>query len=113
MKKVLLLVILGAALPLVLRAEVWKNVVLVDAMCASKDAVKADPDSHTTKCAIQCQKSGYGIMAPDGTFLKFDAAGSEKASAALKATKKTDHLRATVEGEKKGNEIEVKSLTLD
>ena len=113
MKKVLLLVILAIALPLVLQAEVWKNAALVDSMCVSKEAVKSNPDSHTTKCAIQCQKSGYGILGADGSFLKFDAAGNEKAAAALKATQKTDHLRATVEGEKKGNEIAVTSLTLD
>ncbi len=113
MKKVILLMFAAAALPLVLHAETWKNAALLDSMCASKDAIKADPDSHTTKCAISCQKGGYGILAADGGFLKFDAAGNEKVAVALKATKKTDHLRATVEGEKKGSEIQVKSISLD
>ena len=113
MKKVLAVAIAAAAFPLVLQAETWKNASLMDTMCAAKDAMKADPDSHPTKCAIQCQGSGYGVLAADGTFLKFDKAGNDRAAADLKATKKTDHLRVTVEGERKGNEIQVKSLVLD
>jgi hypothetical protein len=85
---------------------------LVDSMCSEKDAVKADADKHTSKCAVACAKSGYGIMA-DGKFLKFDANGNKEASAALLATKKTDHLRANVVGEHKGDEIAVKTVTLD
>ena len=95
-----------------LLAEEWKNVSLVDTMCSEKDAVKADPDKHPAKCAIQCAKSGYGIMA-DGKFVKLDANGNKQAAAALAATKKTDHLRATVVGERKGDEIAVQKLTLD
>ena len=113
MKKVLFLMFAAAAVPLALQAETWKNVSLMDSMCAAKAEVKAAPDSHTTKCAIQCQKSGYGILAPDGSFLKFDSAGNTKVAAALKTTKKTDHLRADVEGERKGDEIQVKSISLD
>ena len=113
MKKALWLSALVLAVPLVLSAETWKNAALLDSMCASKDSVKANPDSHTTKCAVQCQQGGYGILMPDGTFLAFDKAGNEKVAAALKTTKKTDHLRVTVEGEKKGSEIQVKSITLD
>ena len=112
MRKVLLLMLAATLLPLALRAETWKDAALVDSMCAAQDKVKADPDSHTTKCAIQCQKGGYGILEPSG-FLKFDAAGNEKVAALLKSTKKTDHLRVTVEGEKKGGEIEVRSIALN
>lgn len=113
MKKVLFLMFAAAAVPLALQAETWKNAPLMDSMCASKAEVKADPDAHTTKCAIQCQKSGYGILAADGSFLKFDSAGNTKVAEALKTTKKTDHLRADVEGERKGSEIQVKSISLD
>lgn len=88
------------------------DAVLIESMCAAQDKVKADPDSHTTKCAIQCQKGGYGILKPSG-FVKFDSAGNEKAAALLKSTKKTDHLRVTVEGEKKGGEIEVRSIEMN
>jgi hypothetical protein len=92
-------------------AEEWKSVPVVDTHCLSK--VKSDPDSHPTSCALQCVKGGYGILTSDGTFLKFDAAGDEKAAAALKATKKTDHLRATVAGTRDGDKLKVSALTLD
>jgi hypothetical protein len=103
--------ILLIALSSIAAAETWTNVSLVDANCAAK--VKADPDKHTTQCALHCADSGMGILTSDGSFLKFDAAGNQKAIAALKATKKTDHLRATVTGDRNGDNIKVQSLKLD
>jgi hypothetical protein len=112
-KKIAILGLAGSVvLAGALFAEEWKNVSLVDAMCSEKDAVKADPDKHPAKCAVACAKSGYGIMA-DGKFLKFDDGGNKMAAAALQSTKKTDHLRATVVGERKGDEIAVSKVTLD
>ena len=99
------------ALPMAAAAETWKNVPVIDTSCLSK--VKADPDKHTTACALQCAKGGYGLLATDGSYLKFDAAGNEKTVAALKSTKKTDHLRATVEGAREGDTVKVTSVTLD
>ena len=114
MKKVVLAAFVAAGLsvpPTVFAGETWKNVPVVDTNCISK--VKANPDAHTTKCALQCEKGGYGLITTDGTYLKFDAAGNEKTVAALKATKKTDHLRATVTGEREGTQVKVTSLTID
>lgn len=109
MKKSLFAVLL-VILTLPLAAETWKNVALVDNACAAK--VKDNPDAHTTSCALQCEKSGFAVVS-DGAVLKLDKSGNAKAAAALKATKKTDHLRATVTGEKDGDTIKVKSLKLD
>lgn len=112
MKARSLIVLAGLlALPLAATAETWKNVPVIDTSCLAK--VKADPDKHTTACALQCAKGGYGLLAADGAYLKFDAAGNEKTVAALKATKKTDHLRATVEGAREGDTVKVTSVTLD
>ena len=114
MKKRAVLVIAVAgllALPLAAAAETWKNVPVVDTLCISK--VKADPDKHTTQCALQCSKGGYGLLTTDGTYLKFDAPGNEKTIAALKATKKADHLRATVVGERNGESIKVASVSIE
>ena len=61
-------------------AETW-NGTLVDVMCKNQDLA-----GHTTKCAINCSKSGYGLVLADGKFVKFDEAGNAKALAALKAT---------------------------
>jgi hypothetical protein len=109
MKRVLLIVASGALLALPAAAAEWKNVPVVDTLCI--DRVKADPDAHTTECALKCEKGGYGLIA-DGAYLKFDAAGNQKVVAALNATKKTDHLRANVTGDKDGDTIKVKTFTL-
>lgn len=89
-------------------AETWTKVSLVDSMCALK--VKADPDKHTRACALQCAKGGFGVIAADGTYLKFDAKGNEQAAALLKGSTAADHLRVTVTGTKKGDTITVSSL---
>jgi hypothetical protein len=113
MKRLVLPIVILLAVPVLALGggETWKNVALVDTMCSAK--VKADPDAHTTACAIGCEKGGYGIIAADGTFLKFDEAGNAKALAALKGTRKKDHLRAEVTGERNGDTITVTSVKLD
>jgi hypothetical protein len=112
MKAGVLVTVVGLmALPLTAAAETWKDVPVVDTLCLSK--VKADPDKHTTHCALQCVKGGYGLLTPDGAYLRFDKAGNEKTVAALKATKRTDHVRAIVEGERDGETIKVTSVTID
>jgi hypothetical protein len=115
MKRWTLAVLVAACttLPLALAAEeaTWTNAPVVDTMCLAK--VKANPDAHKRSCALQCARSGYGLIAPDGTYLKFDAAGNEKAVAALEASKKEDHVRATVKGTREGDTIKVTSITLD
>lgn len=107
-----MLVVAGLmALPMLAGAETWKNVPVIDTQCVSK--VKAEPDKHTTECALKCVKGGYGLLTTDGAYLKFDAPGNEKTVAALKATKKTDHLRATVVGEREGESIKLASISIE
>jgi hypothetical protein len=98
------------ALPLMCAAETWTTVPIVDVACSAK--VKADPDAHTRDCALTCSKSGYGIVTPDGAFLKFDAKGNEQAVAALKSAQKKDHLRVTITGDRDGDTIKVTSLKM-
>ena len=109
--KIAVLALVAGALAATLSAETWKNVSLIDSQCVDK--AKANPDKHTVKCALNCEDGGYGILTADGKFLKFDDAGNKKAVAALQATKKTDRLRATVEGTVAGDELKVSSLSLD
>ena len=99
-----------AVLPLGAFAETWTGVSLVDGMCHAQ--VKGNVDAHTTSCALKCASSGYGIYTPDGTWLKLDDKGNQEAVAALQKTKRKDHLRVNVEGTRKGDVIEVASLTL-
>jgi hypothetical protein len=99
--------------------------ILIDQMCSSKAEVRivSGPrleggmivaEAHTRECALMpaCQKSGYGVFTYDNKFLKFDEAGSRKALAALKASKKEDDLKVEVTGEIQGDTIKVASLKL-
>ena len=92
-------------------AERWSKVPLIDTACSTK--AKAGPDEHTKACALQCAKSGFGIIAQDGSFLKCDDSGNTKVLAALNASKKADHLRVSVTGERQGESIKVSSVTID
>jgi len=92
--------------PAMMLAETW-NGTLVDAMCKKQDLA-----SHTTKCAISCAKSGYGLVLADGKFVKFDEAGNAKALAALKAINKEKELKAKVTGTLDGDTVQVESVEL-
>jgi hypothetical protein len=97
----------------------------MDVMCSSKAEVRivSGPrleggmivaEAHTRECALMpaCQKSGYGVFTYDNKFLKFDEAGSRKALAALRASKKEDDLKVEVTGEIQGDTIKVTTLKL-
>jgi hypothetical protein len=99
--------------------------ILIDEMCSSKAEVRivSGPrleggmivaEAHTRQCALmpECQKSGYGIFTYENKFLKFDEAGSRKALAALRASKKEDDLKVEVTGELQGDTIKVATLKL-
>jgi len=99
--------------------------ILMDEMCSSKAEVRivSGPrleggmivaEAHTRECALMpaCQKSGYGVFTNDNKFLKFDEAGSRKALAALKASKKEDDLKVEVTGDIQGATIKVTGLKL-
>ncbi len=111
MRRTFLILIFVLALPLVLKAETWTGVPVVDNQCYAD--VRANPDAHTRECALQCAKSGYGIIAADGAYLKFDAAGNKLTLDLLKKSTKKDHLRATVTGKRDGSTIQVESIKLD
>jgi hypothetical protein len=90
--------------------------VLMDKMCsmkAAKDGQRA-ATMHTRQCAMmpECEKSGYGVFTADNKFLVLDAAGNEKAVAALKTSTKKDNLKVKVTGEVDGETIKVANLKL-
>jgi hypothetical protein len=96
---------LGSALVLT-AAESWTGTV-VDVMCKGKDLA-----NHTTKCAVSCAKGGYGLVLPDGKFVKFDEVGNAKALAALKATAKEKDVKAKVTGSLDGEVIKVEAVQI-
>src|SRR5215208_8465880 len=85
-------------------AESWTGTV-VDVMCKGKDLA-----NHTTKCAVSCAKGGYGLVLPDGKFVKFDETGNAKALAALKGTSKEKDLKAKVSGTLDNDVINVETI---
>ncbi len=84
---------------------------LIDKMCSAKvaeegvDAAKM----HTKDCALMpdCKGSGYGVVTADGKFLKFDKDGDRMAARMLGFTSKKDNMKATINGEVKGDSIAV------
>ncbi|HTN53575.1 MAG TPA: hypothetical protein VML50_14295 [Anaeromyxobacter sp.] len=110
MKKLLVGLLVSLWMPVSALAATWENVSLIDQMCQAK--VKGDPDKHPVSCLLKCAGSGYGVMTPDGKYLKLDKAGNELALAALKKTTLKDHVRVNVMGDQKGEEIAVSSLTI-
>jgi hypothetical protein len=109
MKKIFVLSALLAASSLVGWAGEWQGHVM-DSMCAAKMRDKAS--THKAKCALSCSKGGYGLVTADGKYIKFDEAGNAKALAALKATSKTDDLKAKVTGTMDGDVIQVESISI-
>jgi hypothetical protein len=119
MKKITGLLLWAALgfLPAVVSAAEIEGV-LLDQACASGDGLKDGQKGalkHERDCALMgpCVKSGFGIVTADDKFLKFDAAGNEKALALLQKTTKKDNLRMKVAGDITGDQIAVQSITLE
>ena len=109
MRKLMLLAIL-VGLASFASAETFSNAPVLDVSCAKSSA--KTPDAHGRACALQCQKSGFGIVTSDNKFLKFDAQGNALVLEALKKSKKDYHLRVDVSGEVEGDTLKVTSLKL-
>ncbi len=106
MKRLLIICGFAAGLSLTAAGETWTGTV-VDVMCKANDLA-----SHTTKCALNCAKGGYGLVLADGKFVKFNEKGNAKALAALKATAKDKDLKAKVSGTLDGDVIQVDNIEI-
>ena len=87
-------------------AETWSGT-LVDVMCKNKDLA-----GHTTKCALSCARSGFGVVTADGKFIKFDETGNSRTLALLKATSKEKDLKVKVNGSLDQDTIHVETVAL-
>ena len=85
-------------------AENWTGTV-VDVMCKNRDLA-----SHTKTCAVNCAKGGFGLVLPDGKFVKFDETGNAKTLSALKKSSKEKDLKAKVTGTLDGEVISVEAI---
>jgi hypothetical protein len=90
---------------------------LVDKACSRELAAKGPKAlaGHDRDCSLMdpCAQSGFGVATDDGKFIAFDAAGSKKAIAAIKASKNDHNYKVTVTGDQQGETIKVASLKLD
>jgi hypothetical protein len=103
MRKFLVILAISAAAAL---AETWTGSV-VDVMCKGKDLA-----NHTKSCNVSCAAGGYGLVLPDGKFVKFNETGNAKALAAIKATAKEKDLKAKVTGTLDGEVIKVQTIEI-
>jgi hypothetical protein len=87
-------------------AEVFSGTV-VDVMCKGKDLA-----GHTRSCALDCAKSGFGLVAADGKFLKFDESGNARTLSMLKKSSKEKDLKVKVTGTLDGDVIKVQAVEL-
>ena len=87
-------------------AESWTGTI-VDVMCKGRDLA-----SHTRQCNLSCAKGGFGLVLPDGKFVKFNEGGNARALAALKASTKEKDLKVKVTGQLDGEVIQVQAIEL-
>jgi hypothetical protein len=87
-------------------AETFSGTV-VDVMCKNKDLA-----GHTRSCAIDCAKSGFGLVQADGKFLKFDESGNARTFSMLKKSSKDKDLKVKVTGSLDGEVIKVQAVEL-
>jgi hypothetical protein len=80
---------------------------VVDVMCKGKDL-----SSHTRQCALDCAKSGFGLVQADGKFLKFDESGNARTLTLLKKSSKDKDLKVKVSGTMDGEVIKVQAVEL-
>lgn len=106
MKNALRLTAAVCALAVPSLAETWTGTV-VDVMCKGRDLA-----SHTRQCALNCSKGGFGLVLPDGKFVKFNETGNAKALGLLKASSKEKDLKAKVSGTLDGDIIQVATIEL-
>ena len=87
-------------------AETFSGTV-VDVMCKGKDLA-----GHTRSCALDCAKSGFGLVEADGKFLKFDESGNARTLSLLKKSTKEKDLKVKVDGIREGDVLKVKNVEL-
>jgi hypothetical protein len=87
-------------------AETFSGTV-VDVMCKGKDLA-----GHTRSCALDCAKSGFGLVQADGKFLKFDESGNARTLSMLKKSSKDKDLKVKVTGSLDGEVIKVQTVEL-
>jgi hypothetical protein len=71
-------------------------------------------EAHTKECLMmpECQKSGYGLYTQDNKYYAFDAEGSKKALALIKASPKLVDFEVEITGDLQGETLKVTTIKL-
>ena len=83
----------------------------VDGFLMPSKCKNDDPKTHTTKCALICKSSGFGVVTADGKYVSFTPDGNKKAIAMLQSTSKTAALQVSIQGTRQGALLVVESIT--
>jgi len=107
------LVLLSITMAVPASAETWKNVMLLDTMCANLPRVMKEAPEHPRSCILECHEDGYGVVLQDGDFLKFDQKGSHLAVAVLRSDAAPEqNVRVNVTGKMKNGVLHVERIAL-
>lgn len=101
-------------------AESWRGM-LVDSKCYAAEqrnvnptdtetAVDTDKGAEIRYCTPKAKTKSFALVGPDGSALRFDAAGDAKASAYVHAEGKQRRYEVAVTGEQNGERIQVASI---
>jgi hypothetical protein len=95
---------MSLSLALTAQQQTWTGY-LSDAACSRQ--IVAD---HPVSCMKGCERSGFGIVRKDGSFLKFDADGNKIARQLLDETSKQKEVEVEVSGSIEGQTIRVREI---
>lgn len=113
LKKMLGLTLLSLAVTIPASAETWKNVMLLDQMCAKLPRIMKAATEHPRSCILECHEDGYGVVLSNGDFLKFDRNGSRLAMEILRSDDAPEqNVRVNVIGSVKNGILHVERISL-
>lgn len=114
MKKAVFILMLATSLS-VFSAETTVKGYLVDLACGMSEGSRPDFGIKHSKACLQmpeCEQSGYGVLMPDNTIIRFDKAGNARAKAFIAELKKNTDIKVTVTGARSGETMTVSAIEL-
>lgn len=114
MKKAFLILLIALSLT-ALPVEVTVKGYLVDVLCGSSEGSRPNFGALHSKACLQmpeCAESGYGVLMPDNSIVRFDKAGNEQAKKFIADMKKTTDVKVTVTGTRSRETMTVSKIEL-
>lgn len=114
MKKAILIVIAATSLSL-FSAEATVKGYLVDIACGTTEGSRPDFGVKHSKACLQmpeCEESGYGVLLPDNSVVRFDKAGNDRAKKFIADLKKSTDIKVAVSGTRSGDNMTVSKIEL-